>query len=62
MARLLSQHAAAKRAGLGPRRFRAICRLGLGPKVFNPNNGRPMYVDTVLDAWLESRDDKQVAS
>lgn len=63
MARLLTQRAAAKRSGLGVKRFRQICRLGRGPRVFNPtDNGRPMYVDTVVDAWLESRDDERVAS
>lgn len=58
MARLLTQRAAAARAGLGVRRFRAICKAGYGPKVFNPLDGIPMYVDTVIDAWLEDRDDR----
>ena len=69
MAKLLTQRDAAKRVGMGANRFRAICRAGEGPPVFNPprvdtagtliNEGRPMYVDTVVDAWLEARDDKQ---
>jgi hypothetical protein len=62
MARLLTQPAAAKRAGLGVRRFKQICKAGLGPRVFDPLDTRPMYVDTVVDAWLESRDDRRKAS
>jgi hypothetical protein len=58
MARLLSAAGAAKRAGLGVKRFRAICRSGQGPRVFNPLDGIPQYVDTVVDAWLEARDDR----
>jgi hypothetical protein len=63
MARLLTQRAAAKRAGLGVDRFRLICQRGHGPATFQPlGDERPMYVDTVVDAWLESRDDRKKAS
>lgn len=58
MARLLSLQAAAKRAGMSRDRFRAIVRAGKGPACFNPLEGRAMYVDTVVDRWLESRDDR----
>ena len=62
MAHLLSQAAAARRAGMSARRFRAICKAGKGPAVFNPLDGRPMYVDTRVDAWLEGRDDREDAA
>ena len=58
MARLLWQNGAARHVGMGVRLFRQLCREGKGPKVFNPHGGRPRYVDTELDRWIESRDDR----
>ena len=59
---LLSQRAAAKHVGIGVKRFRRICRDGQGPRVFNPDDGRPMFVDSVLDEWQHERDDLKEAS
>lgn len=58
MATLLTQRGAAGRCGKSVKWFRAVCRAGRGPRVFNPLDGRPMYVDTVVDEWMESRDDQ----
>lgn len=59
MAKLLDAKVVAKRAGMGVRKFRNICRAGLGPPVFNPlDGGIPKYVDENVDAWLKARDDR----
>lgn len=59
MGRLLSQSQAAKRIGISRDKFRAICRSGQGPRVFDPlDGGRPMFVDTAVDEWLHQRDDR----
>jgi hypothetical protein len=58
MATLLSQAKAAKHCGIGVKKFREACRNGNGPRVWNPDDGRPMYCDTVLDEWLHNRDDQ----
>lgn len=62
MSRLLSQAGAAKYCGMGVRLFRSLCQKGLGPRVFNPHGGRPRFVDTVLDEWMSSRDDRKVGA
>jgi len=59
MPRLLSQAEVARRLRMDPRRFRRICELGEGPPVFAPDGGRPQWVDTVVDAWMVSRDDRK---
>lgn len=57
MKQLLSANAAAAYLGIGRDRFRAIRRAGQGPRVWNPDNGRPMFAVAALDEWLTSRDD-----
>lgn len=59
---LLCQSDAAKYLGIGVRRFRRICRDGNGPRVWNPDDGRPMYATSVLDEWQHGRDDVKAAS
>jgi hypothetical protein len=56
---LLNQRQAAAHLGIGVRRFRHLCRKGQGPRVWNPDGGRPLYAVTVLDAWVAERDDRQ---
>ena len=59
MAKILSQPAAAVHVGMSVPRFRKLCQSGLGPPVFNPDgSARPSFVDSVLDAWMEKRDDR----
>jgi predicted HTH transcriptional regulator len=55
---LLNQTKAAEHLGIGVRRFRQICKAGDGPKVWNPNDGRPMYAVAVLEEWAAHRDDR----
>lgn len=55
---LFNQREAARYVGIGVRRFRECVRNGQGPRVFNPNGGRPLYAPEVLDEWRTGRDDR----
>jgi len=60
MAITLNQKQAAAHCGIGVQRFRKVCRQGRGPRVWNPLDGLPRYVDTVLDEWMHARDDRHL--
>lgn len=58
MPKLLNQRQAARHINKSVKWFREVCKQGEGPRVFDPLDGRKMYVDEVLDEWIKSRDDR----
>lgn len=59
---LLTAEQAARYLGIGLDRFRRVVRSGNGPRVWNPDGGRPMYGVRALDEWAATRNDGEVAA
>lgn len=61
--KVTSQRGAAEHIGMTAKDFRAACRNGNGPVVFDPTERtRPRYAITQLDAWVHGRDDRKASA
>ena len=53
----LTAVAAAEHCGMSIKTFNKARKLGQGPAVFAAHGGRPRFALSVLDAWMNDRND-----